>query len=121
MLSDNLSDNVMVYGQLSTGYKAGGVNARPFFPSQTHAFDPETHSSYRGRHQEHVQADVRLNAALFYNDYKDIQLPLTNCYWAPPAQQVRARAKTTRAARMSAASRSRPSGTHGSILARRVV
>ena len=36
----------MVYVQASTGYKAGGVNARPFFPSQSHAFNPETLDSY---------------------------------------------------------------------------
>ena len=32
----------MVYGQMATGYKAGGNNARPFFPSQLNAFKPET-------------------------------------------------------------------------------
>ena len=58
VLSDNLNDNVMIYGQLSTGYKAGGVNARPFFPSQTHSFNPETLDELRGRHQEHVPPDL---------------------------------------------------------------
>jgi len=88
VLSDNITDNMMIYGQISTGYKAGGVNARPFFPSQTHAFNPETLTSYEVGLKSTFKRTLRLNAALFYNDYVDIQLPLTNCYWAPPAQQV---------------------------------
>jgi iron complex outermembrane receptor protein len=88
VLSDNLNDNVMVYGQLSTGYKAGGVNARPFFPSQLHAFKPETLDSYEFGLKTTFHRTLRLNTAIFYNDYKDIQLALTNCYWAPPAQQT---------------------------------
>ena len=88
VLSDNLTDNMMIYGQLSTGYKAGGVNARPFFPSQVHGFKPETLDSYEIGLKSTFHRTLRLNAAVFYNDYKDIQLPLTSCYWAPPGQQV---------------------------------
>ncbi len=32
--------------------------------------------------------NVRLNAAVFSNDYQDIQLPTTVCLWAPPGQQT---------------------------------
>ncbi len=88
VLSDNLTDNVMIYGQLSTGYKAGGVNARPFFPSQLHSFEPETLDSYEVGIKSTFHRTLRLNAAVFYNDYKDIQLPLTSCFFAPPAEQV---------------------------------
>jgi iron complex outermembrane receptor protein len=88
VLSDNLNDNVMVYGQLSTGYKAGGVNARPFFPSQLHSFKPETLDSYEFGLKSTLNRTLRLNTAIFYNDYKDIQLALTNCYWAPAGQQT---------------------------------
>jgi len=88
VLSDNLNDNMMLYGQLSTGYKAGGVNARPFFPSQTHGFNPETLDSYEVGIKNTFHRTLRLNAAVFYNDYKDIQLPLTSCFWAPPAEQT---------------------------------
>ena len=31
---------------------------------------------------------LRFNAAVFYNDYKDIQLPVTTCFWAPPTEQT---------------------------------
>jgi iron complex outermembrane receptor protein len=88
VLSDNFTDTVMGYAQLSTGYKAGGVNARPFFPSQVHSFNPETLDSYEVGIKSTFHRTLRLNAAVFYNDYKDIQLPLTSCFWAPPSQQV---------------------------------
>ena len=88
VLSDDLNDHVMVYGEVSTGYKAGGVNARPFFPSQRHGFDPETLDSIEFGLKTTLGRNLRLNTAIFSNDYKDIQLPLTNCFWAPPGQQV---------------------------------
>jgi iron complex outermembrane receptor protein len=88
VISDNLTDSTMIYGQLSTGYKAGGVNARPFFPSQRHAFNPETLDSYEIGLKSALHRTLRINTALFYNDYKDIQLALTNCYWAPAAEQT---------------------------------
>ena len=36
----DVGDSSMIYGQVATGYKAGGNNARPFFPSQLNAFEP---------------------------------------------------------------------------------
>jgi iron complex outermembrane receptor protein len=88
VLSDNFTDNVMGYVQLSTGYKAGGVNARPFFPSQLHSFEPETLDSYEIGIKSTFHRTLRLNAAVFNNDYQEIQLPLTSCFFAPPSQQV---------------------------------
>jgi iron complex outermembrane receptor protein len=88
VLSDNLTDNMMIYGQLSTGYKAGGVNARPFYPSQLHTFNPETLDSFEVGIKSTFNRTLRLNAAVFYNDYKDIQLPLSACFWAPTLEQT---------------------------------
>ena len=87
-LSHDLGDATMVYIQASTGYKAGGNNARPFFPSQSHAFLPETLDSYEIGLKTTLGGNTRLNAALFSNTYNDIQLPTTNCYWAPPIEQT---------------------------------
>ena len=78
----------MIYGQIATGYKAGGNNARPFFPSQLNAFKPETLDSYEFGFKTTLGGNVRLNAAIFWNDYVDIQLPTTVCAWAPPGQQT---------------------------------
>jgi iron complex outermembrane receptor protein len=87
-LSRDLGDSSMVYGQISTGYKAGGNNARPFFPSQLNAFKPETLDTYEVGFKTTMGGNARLNAAVFWNDYADIQLPTTVCAWAPPGQQT---------------------------------
>jgi iron complex outermembrane receptor protein len=87
-LSFDVGDSSMVYGQVSTGYKAGGNNARPFFPSQLNAFQPETLDSYEFGFKSTLGGNARLNGAVFWNDYVDIQLPTTVCAWAPPGQQT---------------------------------
>jgi iron complex outermembrane receptor protein len=86
-LSHDLGESTMFYVQASTGYKAGGNNARPFFPSQNHAFNPETLDSLEVGIKTTLNSKVRLNAALFSNTYNDIQLPTTVCFWAPVGQQ----------------------------------
>jgi iron complex outermembrane recepter protein len=87
-LSYDIGDATMIYGQVSTGYKAGGNNARPFFPSQLYAFLPETLESYEIGVKSTLGGNTRLNAAVFWNDYLDIQLPTNVCTWAPPGQQT---------------------------------
>jgi iron complex outermembrane receptor protein len=87
-LSHNFGDATMGYVQYSTGYKAGGNNARPFFPSQSHAFNPETLDSLEVGIKTTLGGNVRMNAAIFSNNYTDIQLPTTVCFWAPPSQQT---------------------------------
>jgi iron complex outermembrane recepter protein len=87
-LSHDLGKSTMLYGQISTGYKAGGNNARPFFPSQLYAFKPETIDSFEVGVKATLGGKVRLNAAIFSNNYSDIQLPTTVCTWAPLGQQT---------------------------------
>jgi iron complex outermembrane receptor protein len=87
-LSYDLGDATMVYGQLSTGYKAGGNNARPFFPSQLNAFQPETLDSFELGMKTTLGGNTRLNMAVFSNEYADIQLFTNVCAWSPPGQQT---------------------------------
>ncbi len=69
------SPEVMVYGQFSTGYKGGGVNAKPFTAGQAIDFGPETLDSWEvGVKTDLADNRVRLNLAGFYMKYKDIQL-----------------------------------------------
>ena len=77
----------MVYGQISTGYKAGGNNARPFYPSQVNAFEPEELIAYEIGMKATLADQLRLNTSVFFNDYTEIQLPLELCYFAPAGQQ----------------------------------
>jgi len=74
------NDSVMTYAQASTGYKGGGINPRPFYPWQILTFQPETLTSYEiGAKTDFLDGRVRVNAAVFFNDYKDIILTLSVC------------------------------------------
>ena len=86
-LAYDVGDSTMIYGQFATGYKAGGNNARPFFPSQLNAFQPETLDSIEVGLKSTFGGNVRFNTALFSNTYDDIQLPSILCTWAPPTEQ----------------------------------
>jgi iron complex outermembrane recepter protein len=80
------SDAVMAYAQVSTGFKGGGVNPRPFFAEQVVSFNPETLTSYEiGVKTDLFDRKLRLNLAGFYSKYKDIQLTLLNCPQFGPA------------------------------------
>jgi iron complex outermembrane receptor protein len=95
------SDMFMAYASVSTGYKGGGVNPRPFFATgapggpcntatispgaplpcnQALPFSPETLTTYElGFKADLADRRVRLNGAFFYNDYADVILTLTAC------------------------------------------
>jgi iron complex outermembrane receptor protein len=93
-LDYKLTDDLMTYGQISTGYKGGGVNPRPFFgptgppgSNQLKSFDPETLTTYElGFKADLLGNRMRLNTAVFYNDYQDIILTLNQCP-GPPCLQ----------------------------------
>jgi iron complex outermembrane receptor protein len=76
----HLADNIMWYAQAATGYKGGGINPRPFFLVQIQPFQPEELTSYEtGVKTVLANGRLRLNSALFYNDYTDIQINQTQC------------------------------------------
>ncbi len=77
-----LNDQLLGYATVSTGFKGGGVTARPFLP--THAtkgdFGPETVTAYEvGLKSDLFNRAVRFNVSGFYNVYSDIQLGLSDC------------------------------------------
>ena len=75
-----VTPDISVYGQWSTGFKGGGINPRPFFAAQVLSFGPETLESWEvGFKSELFDRRVRFNVAGFYSDYSDIQLALSNC------------------------------------------
>ncbi len=76
------SPEVLVYATVGTGFKGGGVTARPFDVAQAlnGSFDPETVLAYEvGFKTDLLDRRLRLNVAAFINSYKDIQLPLITC------------------------------------------
>jgi iron complex outermembrane receptor protein len=75
-----ITEHISVYGQVSTGYKGGGVNPRPFFVQQVLPFGPETLTAYElGFKSDLFNRRLRLNAAAYLSKYRDIQLSLSNC------------------------------------------
>ena len=65
------SDDLTLYGTVSKGYKAGGVNLTLGTPD----FKPETNLVYEaGWKATLLDNHLRVNGDVFYSDYKDIQL-----------------------------------------------
>jgi iron complex outermembrane receptor protein len=84
-LSYRFTDDFMGYAQVSTGFKGGGVNPRPFFPFQAIKFNPETVTSYEvGIKTSWFDHKLRFNLDGYYSKYKDIQLALLNCSFLNP-------------------------------------
>lgn len=73
-----INDDAMLYGSYTTGFKSGGFDMRAnasVNPAANEPFDPETVSSFElGAKTTLMDGRVRLNAALFYNDYDDMQV-----------------------------------------------
>lgn len=79
-LSYHLANDAMVYASYSTGYKGGGVNPRPFYNVQATPFAPEELVAYEiGAKTELFNNTLRVNGAVFFNDYTGVQLTLNNC------------------------------------------
>ena len=70
----NITDTVNVYANVSRGFKSGGFN--PDIVGDTNiSFGPEHVTAYEiGAKSEFLDRRVRLNAALFYSDFSDLQV-----------------------------------------------
>ncbi|HXR53323.1 MAG TPA: TonB-dependent receptor [Steroidobacteraceae bacterium] len=81
-LNFHMSDDLLLYGTVSKGYKAGGVNLTLNTPD----FKPETNLVYEvGWKATMLDNHLRVNGDVFYSDYKDIQL--SSLYNALPLTQ----------------------------------
>lgn len=74
-LDHNFSDDVLVFGTVSSGFKSGGFNGAPaFFHGQMLPFDIEELISYEiGVRATMLDGTMQFNAAAFFYDYKDKQ------------------------------------------------
>ncbi|HJP40010.1 MAG TPA: TonB-dependent receptor [Gammaproteobacteria bacterium] len=69
------TDDWLVYGSYSRGFKSGGFNGRPTGLGEVESYNPEFLDSIEiGFKTEFLDQRLRLNAAYFHNDYQDIQL-----------------------------------------------
>jgi len=83
-LDFHVTDDVMIYGQYSTGFKGGGVDPRPFYPAQALPFKPESLATFEGGlktswFDNHLHANIDG----YFSQYRDIQLTLLNCSGIP--------------------------------------
>jgi len=74
------TNHFMTYAEVSTGYRGGGVNPRPYFPSQALPYQPETITAYEaGLKSQFFDQHLTVNAAAFFNVYHDFQATLVSC------------------------------------------
>jgi iron complex outermembrane receptor protein len=74
------SEQFLAYASVSTGFKGGGVNPRPFVADQRLPFQPETLTTYEmGFKSDLFDRKMRLNGALFWNKYDSIVLSKLVC------------------------------------------
>ncbi|HEY2676922.1 MAG TPA: TonB-dependent receptor [Steroidobacteraceae bacterium] len=74
------TDELMTYASISTGFKGGGSNPRPFIVGQIQPFKTEELTAYEvGFKSDWFDHTLRVNVAAFYNDYQDIQVVLLSC------------------------------------------
>jgi iron complex outermembrane receptor protein len=73
-----VSSDLMLYARLASGYRAGGANFNPggMVPTQ---FNPDKTQNYEiGVKGDWLNHTLLVDASLYYIDWKDIQLSLTN-------------------------------------------
>ena len=76
------AEDVMVYGTVSKGYKAGGINLDPRLPD----YLPETNQMAElGIKSTVADGRLRINGAIFRSDYEGIQLSSLTAVGTPPA------------------------------------
>jgi iron complex outermembrane receptor protein len=76
------TDDVMLYGTYSKGYKAGGINLDP----RQAPYAPETNKMGElGVKSTLAGGRLRVNAAVFYSEYDGIQLSALTAIGTPPA------------------------------------
>ncbi len=74
-LDYQFSDDFLGYAHVSRGFRSGGFNGRPTGAAEISVVDPETVTSYEiGFKSEWADNRVRLNGAVYYNEYEDQQI-----------------------------------------------
>ncbi|NGM50307.1 TonB-dependent receptor [Caulobacter sp. 602-2] len=88
------AENINLYAKFSTGYRAGGANARS---SNFQAFDPETVKSYEvGAKMDLLDNRLRVNLAAYAMDRKDTQIDFDNVDTTPGSPTQGAHTEETR-------------------------
>ncbi|MEO6041259.1 MAG: TonB-dependent receptor [Croceibacterium sp.] len=79
-LNYRFSPAVMAYASVSTGFKGGGTNPRPFYASQAIGFNPEVLTSYEaGIKTDLFDRRLRFNLTGFFANLKNAQIGVSVC------------------------------------------
>ncbi len=83
------TESLMTYVSVSTGFKGGGTNPRPFVATQIVPFGMETLTAYElGAKSEWFDHSLRANVSVFFDKYNQIQETLLVCpQFNPPNAQ----------------------------------
>jgi len=74
------SEALMLYAQLSTGYKGGGINPRPFVADQVQPFGLESLTTWESGFKANLfDRTLTVNGAAFHNEYRSIQRTIFVC------------------------------------------
>jgi iron complex outermembrane receptor protein len=67
------TNDFMTYASVTTGFRGGGFNPRPFDNLQLTSFKPEKNTSFEvGEKSEWLDRRLRANAAVFFSRYKQV-------------------------------------------------
>jgi iron complex outermembrane receptor protein len=73
-LSYQITDDMLTYFSVTTGFKAGGINPRPVDAAQILPFGPETVTSYEaGIKTQLLDHHMTVRFAAFFSDYNNLQ------------------------------------------------
>jgi iron complex outermembrane receptor protein len=67
------TSSTMLYVRVAKGFKSGGFNGRANTVAESTKYDPETVWSYEAGFKSTIANQLRLNGAVFDNEYKDFQ------------------------------------------------
>lgn len=82
-----LNDDLLVYGYWARGFKSGGFTGRIGIASDIGPYDPETVDTFEvGFKGDFADRRIRLNAAAFYTNYRDIQV--ASIYFTGPNNEI---------------------------------
>ncbi len=77
-LKHEVTDDLMIYASVSTGYKSGGFITTSFRNGEPDSFGPENLTAYEiGGKSQWLDRRLTLNAAAFFYDYQDLQVSRT--------------------------------------------
>ena len=90
----NVTRDNMIYASVSTGFESGGINNNSSNALIPQSYAPQTVTAYElGSKNKFADGRVILNASLFYNKYKDLQItildPTTNLSYYASAGAAR--------------------------------